>query len=324
MKIRKYIIVVFLIAISAGCTKRTETDSVKLALVDVKTTLVRSGQIDETITVSGSTKFKREAQLRSPITGIITDFKFFNGDKLAKNNMIASVLTKESQSAIVGAEELVHSAKTVIELEEAKKALELAKITGSIINLYTPFDGILNKKLKNELEVVSEGEEVATIVDPSSLIFVIDIPTMYINKVKIGQQVSIRFNSKPGKTYTGIINRIEPQVNTGDQTVPSQVNFTSSNSELAGALFGEAIITVGRHSNILLVPKTALLKNDEDNSTSVVLVGSDSIAHKIDVQVGLKSDSTIEVLSPAILAGSIVIIEGHYGLPDSTKVRIQN
>jgi membrane fusion protein, multidrug efflux system len=319
----KYILPL-LIVLLWDCGKREEIDSKISATVTVKTTIIRSGKIDETITVSGSTKFKREAQIRSSITGVITDFKFYNGDKFGKGKFIAQVRTKESQSAINGAEELLRMAATTIQIEEAQKALDLALKTSTSINLTAPFDGILSSKLKNELEVVSEGEHIASIVDPSSLIFLADIPTGSTNKIKIGQQATLRFTSKQGSVYTGIIHRIEPQANSADQTIPVQIIFTNPDPNLEGSLFGEATITVGQHSNALLVPKVALLKDDENNSTSLMLIGPDSLAHKIEVQVGLKTDSIVEVSSHSLSIGSIVITEGHYSLPDSTKVRIQN
>src|SRR6267154_1103449 len=83
-----------------GCGKREETDSTPEALVGVKTAVVRSGRIDETIIVSGATKYRVEAQIRSPIAGLITHCTLYNGDKVKKGEIVAKVRTKESQASI--------------------------------------------------------------------------------------------------------------------------------------------------------------------------------------------------------------------------------
>src|SRR5258706_5748826 len=194
--------------------------------------------------------------------------------------------------------------------------------TVNTIDIAAPTDGIFSDKAKNEQEVVAEGELIATIVDPASLLFLAQVTPTSVGRVRIGQQVTMTFTTRPGKTYSGVIHRIQPEVNPGDQSIPVQVTFEAPNTDLEGSLFGQARIAVGEHRNILVVPKPALLKNDENNTTSLMVVGTDSLAHTIEVKTGLATDSTVEVSSPLLSAGSLVITEGQYGLPDSTRVRL--
>jgi membrane fusion protein (multidrug efflux system) len=306
------------------CGKQPEADSPSTPVVEVKTAQVVRGRIAETITVSGTTAYRREAQLRSPIAGLITGFKFYTGDRLRKGEVAARIQTKESHAAIVGAEELLRSATTAGQRKEAQKALDLALNTANTVELKAPFDGILSSKPKHDQEAVLEGDLVVTMVDPSSIIFLAQIPTSSLGRIRIGQHVTMRFGSKPAQSYSGIVHQIEPQANSGDQTIPVQISFAAPPDHIEGSLFGEAKITVGERTKILLVPQAAILRNDENNTASIMLVGNDSLAHKIDVAVGLTSDSTVEVSSPDLAPGSVVIIEGHYGLPDSTRVRIEH
>src|SRR6266850_898263 len=104
--------VLLLSAMMQNCGKQQPADSPSPPVVEVKTASVVRGRIDETITVSGSTAYRREAQLRSPIAGVITSFKFYTGDRLHKGDIVARIQTKESRAAIVGAEEMLRSAAT--------------------------------------------------------------------------------------------------------------------------------------------------------------------------------------------------------------------
>ena len=314
---------VLLIGLLPDCAKREETDSTPEALVDVRTAVVKSGRIDETITVSGATQYRVEAQIRSPIAGLITRCTLYNGDEVKRGEIVAQVRTKESQASISGAQQLLRTATTESQREEAQKSLDLAMKTVNTIDITAPTGGIFSDKAKNEQEVVAEGELIATIVDPASLLFLAQVTPSSASRVRLGQQVTMSFTTRPGKIYSGVVHRIQPEVNPGDQSIPVQVTFAASNPDLEGSLFGQAAISVGEHKNILLVPKPALLKNDENNTTSLMIVGTDSLAHTIEVNTGLATDSTIEVSSSHLSAGSLVIIEGQYGLPDSTRVRIR-
>ena len=315
-------IIAFSTITSLCCRHEQSSDSESNVRVDVRATAVRSGSIEETISATGSTIIQREAQLRSPITGILVHFKYYNGDRIKKGDMIAEVRTKESQAALQGAEALLQSAGSRAEREEAEKALRLAQSTNTTIAINAPFDGILNNKSKNELEFVPEGEQVATFIDPASIIFVADVPASQLTRIREGQHARVRFTTKNEKILQGIVHRIEPLLNPHDQTAHVQIVLSNTVHDLEGSLFGEAEIIVGRHEKSLLVPYAALLRDDENNTTTVMLVGRDSLAHRVNISVGVKQDSLAEIFSNDVTAGDLVITEGHYGLADSTKVRV--
>jgi multidrug efflux pump subunit AcrA (membrane-fusion protein) len=152
--------------------------------------------------------------------------------------------------------------------------------------------------------------------------FLADVPSSQLFKIRIGQPTHIRFPTVPGGSFSGVVRRIEPQVNPSDQTTRVWIDLTGNSPDLSSSLFGDAAIVVGTKANSLLVPAVALLRNDETNVISVMVVGPDSLAHSITVSVGVVRDSIAEIYSPAISPGVVVITEGHFGLPDSTRVRI--
>jgi multidrug efflux pump subunit AcrA (membrane-fusion protein) len=305
-----------------GCGMKDSTDSSSTVVVEVKTTVVRSGEVEEVVNATGLTSPQRETQLRSPIAGVIISFKFFNGDAVKRGQTVAIIRTKESQAAIQGAEELLQSALSPPQKQEAQQALDLAQKTANDVTIKAPLDGVISNKLKNEMEIVAEGEEIATIIDVESIVFLADVPSSQLFRTKIGQPTHIRFPTIPGGNFYGVVKRIEPQVNPSDQTTRVWIDLTGDIPDLSSSLFGNAAIVVGKRANALLVPSAALLHNDETDVTSVMVVGPDSLAHSTAVSVGVVSDSVAEISSPAISPGEVVITEGHYGLPDSTRVRI--
>ena len=315
-------LIAFLSLALSGCAKEPPRETRPDVLVDVRTSVVRVGQLDETVTATGSTASLREAALRSPITGSIVSFRFFNGDRIAKGEPVALVRTKEAQLSIQGAEELQRSAVSEAGKKEAGEALRLANETASTVRITAPFDGFLANRSKNEMEVVSEGEQIAVLLDPSSVYFLAEVPSASLPRVRAGERATVRFASRPGKLYPGTVGRIEPQMNPGDQTARVHITFQSPPDDLAGSLFGEAFVIVGRKDRALLVPVSALLRDDESNRTSVMVVTGDSVAHRVEVLVGLRRDTLAEVSSPGISPGTVIVTEGHYGLPDSTKVRV--
>ena len=52
------------------------------------------------------------------------------------------------------------------------------------------------------------------------------------------------------------------------------------------------------------------------------VVGSDGIAHKRDVETGIQTADSIQIVS-GVKPGEQVVSTGAYGLPDNTKVKIE-
>ena len=191
------------------------------------------------------------------------------------------------------------------------------------VNVFAPFTGILTGKQKYENELVKDGDVLAGLINKNSIIFIANVPAESISKINVGQDVNINFPSIPGKTFSGKVKRIEPGVQLQNQKIPVQIDFTNLTGVLSDSLYGEASIIVDKHNNVLTVPEKAVIRNDQTNEYSVTIVNPDNIAYKVKVNVGLKKDSIQEIQSNKIKEGMTVVVQGNYGLPDSTKVKIQ-
>ena len=71
----------------------------------------------------------------------------------------------------------------------------------------------------------------------------------------------------------------------------------------------------------IAVPASAVFRTD-DGGSYVLVAGSDNVAHQKTVQVGIRSDTTAQILS-GVNAGDAIIISGGYALPDKTKIKIE-
>jgi multidrug efflux pump subunit AcrA (membrane-fusion protein) len=85
---------------------------------------------------------------------------------------------------------------------------------------------------------------------------------------------------------------------------------------------GTVVVITGTISRALVIPRTALVRNDEDNTYSVVSITADSLAMHLPVEVGVFADSIVQISGGGITPGLDVITEGNYALADSTRVII--
>jgi multidrug efflux pump subunit AcrA (membrane-fusion protein) len=74
-------------------------------------------------------------------------------------------------------------------------------------------------------------------------------------------------------------------------------------------------------ANALIVPAQALV-SDEEGKKSVLVVGSDGVAHKREVETGIQTSDSVQIVS-GLKPGEQVVSVGAYGLPDNTKVKVE-
>ena len=72
----------------------------------------------------------------------------------------------------------------------------------------------------------------------------------------------------------------------------------------------------------LLVPKKALLTDETQTEFWVMKIEHDSLAIQVPVEIGLRNDSLVEIVSTGLAPEDIIILDGGYGLEDSSLVNI--
>jgi len=321
--------VVSLFTAMIGCRQKhndddTDRQPVK-AVVAVKTEEVIEHEAVLTVSAFGRTDALRKEKIFSPIAGKIIAMKVYEGTVVKQGDIVAVIQSKESNAAIMGAEGMVQSAATPEGKAEAGQVLKLAKSTQNCVNVLAKFDGIVSTRSASEGELVVENGELLTIIDLSTVDFLADVSIHDLLSVKIGQQSQVRFQSIPGKEIPAIVEAINPQTDVQSQTIKVRLRFLPADHTqplLRTDIIGTATIVTGSRHRALFVAKTTVLRDDENNSYSIVTLTADSLAKTIPVSIGTTTDSSAEVIGENVHAGMPVITEGNYSLADSTRVTV--
>jgi RND family efflux transporter MFP subunit len=116
------------------------------------------------------------------------------------------------------------------------------------------------------------------------------------------------------------ISLISPALDPGSTTVEIWLRIDNRSGNLK---VGTPVRTsiVGRTvPGAIKIPLTAV-QTAQDASKSVMIVGSDGLAHRKSVKLGIQDGEEVQVIS-GIAIGDTVITEGAYGLDDGTKVKV--
>ena len=325
------LLAVLLSGISGCGQKHSEDDEVSrspvTAVVAVKAASITRGDIDVVVTATGKTDALRKVKIISPIAGRVQSLNVVEGTPVKVGDVLAVIQSREAHAAIAGAEELLQSARTPEEKREAERSLSLARSTQNSVIVRARSAGIVGTRSVNEGEVVAEDAELLTLVDLSTVDFLSDVLLRDLPSVHRGQQATVQFPSLPGRAFAAQVEAIYPQTDEQSQTATVRLRFLDRSSLqrplLRTDIAGVAHIMVGLHRNAFIAPRGALLRDDENDTYTIVTITQDSLWRSVPVSVGELTDSTAEIAGDGIHPGMPVITSGNYALPDSTRVSVE-
>jgi membrane fusion protein (multidrug efflux system) len=218
----------------------------------------------------------------------------------------------------------MRSAATPKERAEAARAMQLALASQNNLEVHAGTDGMVSTRSVTEGELVAENAELMTVVDLATLAFYADVALQDIPHIRVDLPAAVTFQALPGMRFGAVVDAVNPRSDPVSQTVRVRLRFTGEKGErgryLRADMNGMAAIVTGRHDGVLIVPKQAVLRNDETGACTVVLATPDSLAHIVPVDVGARTDSTAEVSGPGLVPGARVVVVGNYALADSTRI----
>ncbi|MCF6333597.1 MAG: HlyD family efflux transporter periplasmic adaptor subunit [Draconibacterium sp.] len=293
----------FSLLISCGSRQPGDIQEIVVPKATVKITTLAKGNIEDRLTLNGKTVFLKKNQVVAPISGYITAINVKFGDTVHKGDVLFEVQTREKK------------ALQQLGLASGKKDFDFGKIT-----VQATTSGMVNQPITLGVGAyVVEGTPLCNLADNYDLLVLVNVPYEFHRLVNTGTrcQLFLPDNSQ----IEGSVFRVQPFINETSQTqevlikpknnrqLPENMNLTAS------------FLKSGSNETMLLLKK-AILTNETQSKFWVMKIVQDSVAINVAVETGIKNDSLVEIVSPDLTVDDKIILEGGYGLPDSSLVNI--
>lgn len=289
----------------ASCSNKSADEEVVAAPVKTAITFTQpvSQGFTDYIVLNGNTQFQKKLVLRANITGYITVMPWKTGDHISSGTLFCSIKTKE-QDAL----------KNIDSREPSLKQFQTP------LSVFANASGVFTAVNYSKGDFVNEGDILATITDPSSLVLVVNVPYEYHEFVYKGRTCSVKFPD--GKTIQATIQEEVPTVDAASQTQSFLIRFPG-NRLLPENINLIVHIPVKQKPNAVSLPLEAIQTNETQDAFWVMKLINDSLAIKVPVTVGLQNDSLREIIS-GVGINDKIIVKGAYGLTDSSLVKLQS
>lgn len=197
-------------------------------------------------------------------------------------------------------------------LENSVLNVELRDIAIREANLVTPISGFLVSSPTVVPGVVLGPTDVFEVVDPTSLVFKAAVSETDISLVRLGQPATIELDAYPDQELNATVSAIAYRSSqTAKGTVfvvelPVPIESTSSAIQRYRlGMNGDTNITVDQRQNALQVPLDSI--SERDGKKYVQKRTGPNQATEVEVQTGLETDDTVEILA-GLQAGDEVVL----------------
>ncbi len=188
---------------------------------------------------------------------------------------------------------------------EARVAATQATINLEFIS--APFAGTITDIPVKVGDVVSAGSQAFRVDDLSHLLVDVDVSEIDINRVKLGQDVTLSFDAILSKEYHGKVTSVA-RVGTSNQGVVNftvTVELTDADELVLPQMTAAVNIVVVQLSDVTLIPNRAVRLVDGQR---VIYILKNGVPTETKIELGANSDTTSELISGDVKVGDIIVL----------------
>jgi RND family efflux transporter MFP subunit len=306
----------------------------------VTATTVRTQNIDDDLTLVGTLYGNKELTLLSETAGRVVELHIENGGRIGKGAVVLKVDDELKRAALMSAEASFDKAKKDFERMEtlfkekaanesqldqarfayrtAESQLITAKRQLADTKIHAPIGGTISSRAVEIGSLLAVNTPICSIVDVSVLKLKVNVAEKDVFRLRAGDKIKIKSDVYPEAEYTGTIKDIADK---GDEahTFPVEIAIqNNSKNPLKAGMFAKAVFESIKKTNVLVIPRSALIGSLKEPQVYVVENG---IACLRSVAIANEAGEFLELYS-GLNQGETVITNGQINLKDSTKVSV--
>ncbi|MEN6565864.1 MAG: efflux RND transporter periplasmic adaptor subunit [Veillonellales bacterium] len=186
----------------------------------------------------------------------------------------------------------VESAQAVA--EKARHGIAAAEKQRDDLILRAPFSGMIGYRQAEVGAIVSAGQKLLTIVDNSEIHVDCQVSEQDLPALSIGMDVNVQIETL-GRQFPGKIIYISPASDSSNLVFSLRIDLTEPDTAVRSGMFTRTILNTVLRSDVLVVPKTAIL--EKNGKSYVFVINEQNVAEERTVQIGARGDQNVEILA---------------------------
>jgi RND family efflux transporter MFP subunit len=242
--------------------------------------------------------------------------------KLKEAGLATQQAVDDARSETEAATARVGAAAAQIKVSEEELRQGVARQAKGLVA--APIDGIVALRDVNVGDLASDAaaaKPIFRIVDNRLLNLTVTVSSTDSGRVKVGQPLEFNVDSQPGRTFSGKVMYINPELSAADRSLKVIAEVRNVPENLKGGLFAKGRIVTGNRAKVLQVPRNALGTFDTQAKKGSLFVVANNVVHKREVQSGAVTGEMVEIAS-GLKEGEQYVVRGGFNLKDGDTVAV--
>ncbi len=208
--------------------------------------------------------------------------------------------------------------------DQARSQLEQAEKQLSDSRISAPFNGRIEERMVSAGELVNPGIPVLRLVNLDRVRINAGVPERFINDIREGAPVTVSLRSYGGEELASEVRYAGSLIVPETRTFPIEVVMDNADGLLKPEMVVNLSVTRKIWEDVLLVPRTALVRDEDGLQLFVVSQDGDfkkAVARR--VVTGASSGAMI-VIEEGLEPGDEVVVAGQTNVSDGDFVKVQN
>lgn len=193
------------------------------------------------------------------------------------------------------------------DVANANARIAAAQATMNLAGITAPFTGSITRVLAKVGDQASLGKMAFQIDDLTHLLVDVSVSEVDINRVRVGQEVSLSFDAILDKLYKGEVVEVS-RVGSSTQGIVDfivTVELSDPDEQVKPGMTAAVNIVVNQLQDVLQVPNRAVRL--EDGNRVVYILKDDQLV-PVEIELGASSDLMSEVLSGELQLGDLIVL----------------
>jgi RND family efflux transporter MFP subunit len=226
--------------------------------------------------------------------------------------------------AVVSQQELQQAQSQLTSAEAAQEAAQ-AQISAVAVRLgetriASPLTGVVAQRRLDPGALVGPpgGGAILTVARVDVLRVFITVNERELAGVTLGKDAHVELDALPGRSFSGKVVRLAPQLDPGTRTLDAEVQLQNESGELRPGMYGRGSIVIEVHRQAPVAPVGAVVFSDGKAYTFVL--GGETVRRR-PIEVGVDGGNWVEVKA-GLRPGDQVVVAGSESLADGMNVRV--
>jgi membrane fusion protein, multidrug efflux system len=296
-------------------------------------------KLGDIVYTTGTILANEEVELRSEISGKITQILFKEGAYVNKGDLLVKINDSDLQAELRKAASKVKLVEdretrqrqlaqnqmisqedyesTLNDLEASKAEYDLIKAKIDKTEIRAPFSGVIGLREVSEGSFVTTSNIIARLQSLSNLKIDFAIPQKYASQVKIGDELSFKLSGSDFQ-YKAKIFAIEPKIDPSTRTLKLRAICTATYKGLFPGAFANVELNLKETEEAILITTVAIVP---ELKGQLVYLYRGGAATPQKVELGLREEKRVQITS-GLAEGDTVITSGILQIRPGAKVKI--